>query len=394
MGEVARRLDVPRGTLLLTCCRSTAPPTARSPSSRASTTWPTRSRSPSTGAGRATEARRSDERPTWSSASTSARRARVRRRSTPTARSRRDATCRTRSPIPIPAGPSRTRASGSAPSPRRWPRCAATSAAGRCARSRSARSSTGWCRPAPTASRSGPALIWMDRRAGAECDAAADAASTRPGCASSRAATSIPATWPPRSPGCAAHAAEPARGRALVPAARARSSPGGRPASSRSIRRTRRRRCCSTSATRRWSERGVRGVRHRPGVAGAGAAGGRGARSGRARGCARPPGSTPRTLVVLGCGDEMAATLGAGVVEPGVVCDVMGTAEPVCAVAPTPALDPDGRHRAAPARRSRAAGCSRTRAGSRAAPTAGSATSWDRSRPRGRRPPAPTCTSC
>lgn len=48
------------------------------------------------------------------------------------------------------------------------------------------------------------------------------------------------------------------------------------------------------------------------------------------------------TQVVLGCGDEMAATLGAGVVEPGVVCDVMGTAEPVCAVVPGPALDPDG----------------------------------------------------
>lgn len=46
------------------------------------------------------------------------------------------------------------------------------------------------------------------------------------------------------------------------------------------------------------------------------------------------------TLVVLGCGDEMAATLGAGVIEPGVVCDVMGTAEPVCAVVSTPALDP------------------------------------------------------
>ena len=46
------------------------------------------------------------------------------------------------------------------------------------------------------------------------------------------------------------------------------------------------------------------------------------------------------TQVVLGCGDEMAATLGAGVVTPGAVCDVMGTAEPVCAVAPGPALDP------------------------------------------------------
>jgi len=48
------------------------------------------------------------------------------------------------------------------------------------------------------------------------------------------------------------------------------------------------------------------------------------------------------TQVVLGCGDDMAATLGAGVIEPGVVCDVMGTAEPVCAVVPEPVLDPDG----------------------------------------------------
>ncbi len=53
-------------------------------------------------------------------------------------------------------------------------------------------------------------------------------------------------------------------------------------------------------------------------------------------------GLDPSTQVVLGCGDEMAATLGAGVVEPGVVCDVMGTAEPVCAVVPGPVLDPNG----------------------------------------------------
>jgi len=44
----------------------------------------------------------------------------------------------------------------------------------------------------------------------------------------------------------------------------------------------------------------------------------------------------------MGAGDEMAATLGAGVVEPGVVCDVMGTAEPVCAVVAEPAHDPTG----------------------------------------------------
>jgi xylulokinase len=53
-------------------------------------------------------------------------------------------------------------------------------------------------------------------------------------------------------------------------------------------------------------------------------------------------GLDPSTQVVLGCGDDMAATLGASVVEPGAVCDVMGTAEPVCAVVPGPALDPDG----------------------------------------------------
>jgi xylulokinase len=53
-------------------------------------------------------------------------------------------------------------------------------------------------------------------------------------------------------------------------------------------------------------------------------------------------GLDPSTQVVLGCGDEMAGTLGAGVVDPGSVCDVMGTAEPVCAVTTGPALDPDG----------------------------------------------------
>ncbi|HSO97970.1 MAG TPA: FGGY family carbohydrate kinase [Solirubrobacteraceae bacterium] len=51
-------------------------------------------------------------------------------------------------------------------------------------------------------------------------------------------------------------------------------------------------------------------------------------------------GLSASTLVILGCGDEMAATLGAGVIETGTVCDVVGTAEPVCAVVAEPALDP------------------------------------------------------
>ena len=46
------------------------------------------------------------------------------------------------------------------------------------------------------------------------------------------------------------------------------------------------------------------------------------------------------TVVAVGCGDEMAATLGAGVFAPGEVCDVVGTAEPVCAASSQPRQDP------------------------------------------------------
>jgi xylulokinase len=51
-------------------------------------------------------------------------------------------------------------------------------------------------------------------------------------------------------------------------------------------------------------------------------------------------GLDPATVVAVGCGDEMAATLGAGVFEPGEVCDVVGTAEPVCAASSEPREDP------------------------------------------------------
>jgi xylulokinase len=55
---------------------------------------------------------------------------------------------------------------------------------------------------------------------------------------------------------------------------------------------------------------------------------------------AEATGLDPATVVVAGCGDEMAATLGAGVFAPGEVCDVVGTAEPVCAAAAKPREDP------------------------------------------------------
>src|SRR5438874_836520 len=57
------------------------------------------------------------------------------------------------------------------------------------------------------------------------------------------------------------------------------------------------------------------------------------------RSFAEASGLAPETIVVVGCGDEMAATLGAGVYAPGEVCDVVGTAEPVCAVSTQPRLD-------------------------------------------------------
>jgi len=51
-------------------------------------------------------------------------------------------------------------------------------------------------------------------------------------------------------------------------------------------------------------------------------------------------GLSPDTVVAVGCGDEMAATLGAGVYASGEVCDVVGTAEPVCAASARPRADP------------------------------------------------------
>jgi xylulokinase len=57
-------------------------------------------------------------------------------------------------------------------------------------------------------------------------------------------------------------------------------------------------------------------------------------------GFAETTGLAPDTVVATGCGDEMAATLGAGVFAPGEVCDVVGTAEPVCAASAEPREDP------------------------------------------------------
>jgi len=59
-------------------------------------------------------------------------------------------------------------------------------------------------------------------------------------------------------------------------------------------------------------------------------------------GMAEEMGLSPETVVVLGCGDEHAASLGAGVVSAGLVCDIAGTAEPVCAASSKLLFDDTG----------------------------------------------------
>ena len=53
-------------------------------------------------------------------------------------------------------------------------------------------------------------------------------------------------------------------------------------------------------------------------------------------------GLTTSTKVILGSGDEHAACLGAGVTKPGLVCDIAGTAEPVCASSQSAVFDESG----------------------------------------------------
>jgi xylulokinase len=45
------------------------------------------------------------------------------------------------------------------------------------------------------------------------------------------------------------------------------------------------------------------------------------------------------TVVMVGCGDEHAACLGAGATRPGIIADIAGTAEPVCAASAEVAFD-------------------------------------------------------
>jgi xylulokinase len=50
----------------------------------------------------------------------------------------------------------------------------------------------------------------------------------------------------------------------------------------------------------------------------------------------------PGCRIAVGTGDEHAACVAAGVLRPGIVCDIAGTAEPVAAAAESVIIDPDG----------------------------------------------------
>ncbi|HYW28183.1 MAG TPA: FGGY family carbohydrate kinase [Gaiellales bacterium] len=185
----------------------------------------------------------------------------------------------------------------------------------------------------------GPALIWMDRRAGAQADAAAeriDAARLREltGCNLDPGHVAAKIAW------LAEHRPDEHEAARwfLLPGSfvawRASGEPAVDPSNASST-------MLLDVATRDWSQEAcaafdVDPARLPPVLP-----------PHRVLGPVAPwlrdaAGLDPSTQVVLGCGDEMAATLGAGVVDPGSVCDVMGTAEPVCAVTTAPALDPDG----------------------------------------------------
>mgnify|MGYP000844332665 CR=1 FL=1 len=53
-------------------------------------------------------------------------------------------------------------------------------------------------------------------------------------------------------------------------------------------------------------------------------------------------GLTTKTKVIVGTGDEHSACLGAGLVRPGMVCDITGTAEPVAGTSDKPLFDHKG----------------------------------------------------
>jgi xylulokinase len=60
------------------------------------------------------------------------------------------------------------------------------------------------------------------------------------------------------------------------------------------------------------------------------------------RAAAQRLGLSEQTLIAVGSGDEHAACVGAGLTTSSIVCDINGTAEPVCAVAHVPIFDESG----------------------------------------------------
>jgi xylulokinase len=184
-----------------------------------------------------------------------------------------------------------------------------------------------------------PALIWSDRRAGAECEAVAarvDVERLRQltGCNLDPGHVAAKIGWLSAHEPDAFGAAAGVRPSRLVGGVA-----GERRAGGRSLQRL-----VDGPAGPARAGVGLRGVRRVRGRRGSPP---RVERADAVLGPVQPwlceaTGLSAETLVVMGAGDEMAATLGAGVLEPGVVCDILGTAEPVCAVVGEPAHDESG----------------------------------------------------
>ena len=249
---------------------------------------------------------------------------------------------RTRCPIRARAGPSRTRRSGRRALVATLSRGARRRPAGREIAALSFGSQLdGVVAAGADGEPLRPALIWCDRRAGAECEAVAERADPErlrelTGCNLDPGHVAPKIAWLARArAGRATAAPRCSRRPGSWVAWRVTRRAGGRPLE-RLLDRAARPARARVVAPRRATAFEVDPERLPPVR-----------RADAVLGPVLPwlreaTGLDAETLVVLGAGDEMAATLGAGVVEPGVVCDVMGTAEPVCAVVGEPAHDPTG----------------------------------------------------
>ena len=200
---------------------------------------------------------------------------------------------------------------------------------------------TGWSRSTVTTRVLRPAILWNDQRTEAECDLIRETLG-RDRLIATTGNDALTGFHGPEAPvGAQQRARGVVRDRAhraaegLRPAPidrRPRGRPGGR----------RPGRCCSTWRARLVG-RGPRGARDRSGVAPDRRTRGRRSRASISAEAAEATGLRAGTPVVAGGGDQAAAAVGVGAVEPGVVSLSLGTSGVVFATTDGPLIDPAGR---------------------------------------------------